>query len=195
MSNVNGLSRRARQELSRALSNHKYEHTDTGLLFPASGLQIGGFFEVAQGEGPYELSPNLVPTEGLTHILSVALAQGVQKLAFYIALFSGNVSVQNTWTGANFVANATEFTNYDEATRVEWQHGAVAAGSVSNADTPALFTIGAGGGTVRGVALLEASAKSATNGVLIAASRLPSDKVLAEDEELRVKYTISATST
>lgn len=195
MSNVKGLSRRARHELSRAVSNHRYDKTDSGLYFPAQGLTVGGIFEAAVGLGPYEPAPNLVPLEGLNHLLSVALAQGVQKLDFYIALFSGNVTVQNTWTGANFVANATEFTNYDEATRVEWEKGAVAAGAVGNTDTPAVFTVGAGGGTVRGAALLEASAKSATTGVLIAAARFATDKVMAEDEELRIKYTISATST
>lgn len=195
MSELNNLSGRARRELSRALANHRYERTDGGIVVPSMKLSIGGFFEVAVGDGPYEIAPNLIPTEGLNHILDVALSQATQKLAFYIALFSGNVTPQATWTGANWVANATEFTNYAEATRQAWAEAGVAAGSVTNSASPASFTIGAGGGTVRGAALVEASAKSATTGVLVAAARLPADKVLAETEELRIIYTMNASST
>lgn len=189
------LSARHRDEALQAIRRHKYEVTDSGIVIPSMGLAIGGVFEVAQGDGPWDVSPNLIVTEGLNHILSVALAQGTQKLAFYIAPFSGNVSVPGTWTGANFADNATEVTNYTEANRVLWAKGAVAAGAVGNSATPAVFTIGTGGATIRGVALLEANGKGATTGVLIAAARLAQDKVMSEAEELRVKYTLSATST
>lgn len=189
------LSARNREEALSAIRRHKYDVTDTGIHIPSMKLSIGGVFEVAKGDGPWDVAPNLITTEGLNHILGVALAQASQKLAFYIAPFTANVAVAGTWTGANFTTNSTEFTNYDEATRVLWDKGSVSAGAVGNTLSPALFTIGTGGGTIRGVGLLEASAKSATTGVLIAAARLASDKVMAEDEELRVKYTLSATST
>lgn len=195
MSDINELSRRGRRDLSQAVRNHKYEVTDEGLLFPSQQLVVGGYFEVSVNGGDFEKAPNLVPTEGLNHLLGVTLSQDTQKLGFYVSLFSGNVTVQASWTGANYVANATEFTNYDEATRVAWVEAGAAAGSISNTASPAVFTMGTGGGTIRGAALLEASAKSATTGVLIAAARFLTDKVMAEDEELRIKYTISATST
>lgn len=194
MSDFNSLSPRARREAARALRNHKYDKTDTGLLVPSMHLRINGVFEVSAREEPYEPAPNMVVTEGLTHIIDVALSQATQKLAFYVALFSGNVTVANTWTGANWVANATEFTNYTEANRVAWAEAGAAAGSISNTASPALFTIGAGGGTVRGAALVEASAKSSTSGVLIAAARFSVDKVMAAAEELRVRYTLTASS-
>lgn len=196
MLHPNILSARHRDAALQAIRRHKYERTDNGILIPSMKLAIGGVFEVAKGDGPYEVAPNLVPLEGINHILSVALAQASQKLAFYIAPFSGDVTVQSTWTGANFATNATELTTaYSEANRVEWENGAVAAGSVGNSATPAVFTFAAGGPyTVRGVALLEASGKGATTGVLIAASRLAAAKVMGEGEELRVKYTLSMTS-
>lgn len=195
MLHPNILSARHCDEALRAIRAHKYDRTDSGIVIPSMKLAIGGVFEVAVGDGPWDVAPNLIVTEGLNHLLSVALAQGTQKAAFYLAPFSGNVAVPATWTGANFTTNATEFTNYTEANRVLWEKGAVAAGSVGNAATPGVFTMDTGGGTIRGMALLEASAKSATTGVLIAAARLSADKVLAVDEELRAKYTISATST
>lgn len=159
---------------------------------------VQGHFEISTrkpGEAwsPWEVSPNLIVTEGLNYILASALGAVAQKTTFYVALFGGNVTPVAGWTGANFTANATEFTNYDEATRVLWADDAVAAGVIGNNATPAEFTISTGGGTVRGAALIEASAKSSTSGILVAAARFASDKVMAATEELRVKYVISAT--
>lgn len=194
MLHPNILAARHRDEALRAIRAHKYDRTDAGIVIPSMKLAIGGVFEVAANDGPWDVAPNLIPTEGLNHIIAVALAQGTQKSAFYLALFSGDVTVQATWTGANFVTNATEFTNYT-GERQEWVDGSVAAGSVSNTASPAVFPITGAGGTVRGIALLEASAKGATTGVLIAASKLAVAKVMANEEELRAKYTLSATST
>lgn len=140
---------------------------------------------------PWSVDENLVVAQGRDYQLGAAYAQSPQKTAFYIAPFSGNVTPQDSWTGANFTANATEFTNYVEATRVLWNKDAVAAGAISNTTNPATFTVGVGGGTIRGFALLESSAKSATTGILSAATRLATDKVLEEGEEIRVRYVLT----
>lgn len=140
---------------------------------------------------PWTADENIVVAQGRNYQLSAAWAQGPQKTAFYVAPFSGNVTVQDTWTGANFTANATEFTNYVEATRQLWDKDAVAASAVGNTTTPAVFTAGVGGGTIRGFALLEASAKSAVTGILAAAARLTVDKELEEGEEIRVRYVLT----
>lgn len=155
-----------------------------------------GHFEISTRKpgadwSPWQVDENLVTLEGRNYLLSAALAQGTQKLAFYVAPFGGNVTPQDTWTGANWVANATEFTNYTEATRQAWNEDAVAAGAVGNATNPAVFTIGVGGGTIRGFALVEAQAKSGTTGILFAAARLAADKVMSEGEEIRVRYSVS----
>jgi hypothetical protein len=154
-----------------------------------------GVFEISTDGGKtWQVEPNIVVTEGLNYLLASALDGAAQKLTFYVALFGGNVTPQATWTGANWVANATEFTNYTESGRQLWQKGDVAAGALGNSATPAVFTVGTGGGVVRGAALVEAAAKSSTTGVLIAAARFASDKTLDETEELRVRYTISLTA-
>lgn len=169
------------------------------VLVPEGSIAPHGHFEVSTrkpGEewGPWTIDPNLVVAEGRSYILGSSLGGQAQKATFYIALFGGNVTPPDTWTGANFVANATEFTNYDEATRVLWQDDAVAGGIIGNDTNPAVFTLSAGGGTIRGAALVEASAKGATTGILVAASRFVADKVMAVGEELRVKYIITGTS-
>lgn len=165
-------------------------------IAPEDGmLHAHGHFEVSVNGGPWEIEPNLVVTEGLNYLLASALGGAAQKATFNLAVFGGNVTPVASWTGANFAANATEFTNYDEATRVAWQDDAVAAGAIGNNTNPAVFTIGAGGGTIRGAALVEASAKGATSGILVAAARFATDKVMSAGEELRVKYVIGASST
>lgn len=191
---IQNLGQRHANEARRQIQLNKYEHTDSGIYIPKMGLNIAGQFETSINGGPWDIDANMVVTEGLNHIVGVALAQATQKTAFYIALQGGDVAVAATWTGANYTANATEFTAYDEATRVLWVDGSVSAGAVSNTASPAVFTISANSSVVRGAALMEASAKSATTGVLVCAARFSADKTLDDDEELRVKYTITATS-
>lgn len=192
---IKNLNARHREEALRAIHNHKYELTESGIEIASMGLGFSGGFEVSVGNDPiWDLQSNLVVTEGRTHLLDVALSQATQNLGFYIAPFSQNVAVAATWTGATWVGLATEFTNYTEATRQAWVEAGAAASAINNTASPALFTMGVGGGTIRGLALVSESAKGATTGVLIAAARLATDKVMSEGEELRVKYTLSATS-
>lgn len=182
-------------EALRRLRNHQYEITDDGAVMIARmGLRFAGSWETQIGDGPWSIDPNRVVDQGIMHLLTTTLAQGTANSAFYIAPFTGSVTVAATWTAANFTTNSTEFTNYNEATRVLWAKDAAASNAIGNATTPALFTIGTGGGTVRGAALISASAKSATTGVLIAAARFGTDKVMAVDEELRIRYTITGSS-
>lgn len=195
MLHPNILNARSRDRALELIQRGHYDQNEAGLFVPDMGLRIAGHFETSVNGGPWEVSPNLVVTEGLNHILSVALGQGTQKSAFYIAPYSGNVTILAAWNASNFASNTTEFTNYDESTRVLWQDDAVAAGVINNNTNPAVFTIGSGGGTIRGAGLLEISTKSATTGVLICAANFSTAKTLAEDDELRIKYGITATST
>ena len=119
MLHPNILAARHREEALRAIRNHKFDYTENGIAIPSMKLAIGGVFEVAGGDGVFEVCPNLIPTEGLNHIIGVALNQATQKLAFYLGLFSGDVTVQPTWTGANWVANATGGVHHG---RRRWHH-------------------------------------------------------------------------
>jgi hypothetical protein len=184
-----------RAEALRRLSNGQYEVLDGGaILVPAMGLKFAGHWETQVGDAPWALDPNIVVDEGILHILTVALAQGTANSAFYIAPFGGNITPANTLTAATFTATATEFTNYDETTRVLWAKDAAAANAIGNNTTPAVFTISTGGGTIRGAGLISISTKSATTGKLVAAARFAADKVMTAGEELRIKYIISGTS-
>jgi hypothetical protein len=195
MTPINKLTGRDQSALRRAVAAMKFERYEYGLFVPDLGLQVGGFFSVSVNDGPDEIAPNRVVNEGLNHLLGVVLGGSAQIASWYVALFSGNVTPQATWTAANFVAQATEFVNYDEATRRNFTPAAPASQSISNTASKAVFTASAGGGAVYGAAIISAPGKSAVTGTLFSAARFTTTpKNLDAADVLNVAYTVGASS-
>ena len=132
-----------------------------------------------------EVIKNLMPTEGLNHMLNTELKGGAQVSSWYMGLFSGNYTPLAGDTAATFPGSATESSAYDEATRELLVFGTVAAGAVDNSAARAEFTMNATV-TIYGGFIASASAKGATSGVLLSAVKFASPKALADDEVLRV---------
>lgn len=193
-----------RAEVARLLRGRKYDVTPTGIRLGRMNADINGVFEtehrrrVASGfvSDGRQIHHNLLTTEGRNHAVDVILGHTAATATWYCALFEGNVSPAAGWTAGNFDSNATEFTDYDEATRVAFDEGAAASGSADNASNRAVFTIASGvtNKSLYGGALLSASAKEATTGVLLAASSFSSVRIVNATDELLVKYTLSLTS-
>lgn len=184
---------RHRGELARALRNHHYENLPDGrVLFPQQGLIAAGVFRTRVNGGDERIDPNVLALAGLSNILSVYFAQASQAAAFYVAPFSDNETPANTLTAANFTATLTEFTNYTQTARPTWAKDAEASQSIANATTPARFTIDTGGGTVWGAALMTASAKSSTSGLLVCCAKFGAARVLLEGDNLDIEYAITA---
>lgn len=188
-----------RGEVLRALANHKYDITDDGGILLGAGINATpmGVFDVEHRRGGDLIArvagSNIIPTEGLNHILNVVLAGSLQSLSWYVALFEGNVTPAATLTAATYTATTTECTAYAEATRVAFTPGEAAAGVIDNAASRAVFTMNATK-TVYGGALLTASAKSAATGTLLAAARFSAARNVVALDELSVKYTLTLTS-
>ena len=181
------------ESLARAIADGRFEETELGLFVPSERSLVKGMFCYGKRGEEMEYSDNLVVTEGLNYIVGVAL-KGVSQVAnWYIAPFSGAVTVQASWTAANFTAGAAEVTGYSSATRPVWTGGAVATGAVDSFAAKAEIAATAGI-TIRGAGMISNSAKSATTGTLLGASRFGSDKVLDTGEILDIGYglTISA---
>lgn len=184
---------RHRGELARTLRNHHYENLPDGrVLFPRQGLVMAGVFRPRVNCANESIEPNVLTLTGLSSILSVFFAQAAQAAAFYIAPFSDNETPANTLTAANFTATLTEFTNYTQSARPTWAKDAEASQSIANATTPARFTIDTGGGTVWGAALMTASAKSSTAGLLVCCAKFGAARVLLEGDNLDIEYAITA---
>ena len=188
-----------RGEVLRALANHKYDITDDGSILLGAGINAipMGVFDVDHRRGGDLIArvagSNVIPTEGLNHILSAVVAGGSQVLTWYMGLFEGNVTPGASLTAATFTATTTECTAYDETTRVAFQEGTAASGVIDNASNRAIFTMNATK-TVYGGALLSASAKSATTGTLLAAARFATPRNVVDDDELSCRYTLTLTS-
>lgn len=182
-----------RTKLLHALNDGKFETTEDGLLIPSMRIEATGEFCYHKRGEPEEFSANLVVTEGLNYILGSAL-RGVTPIpSWYIAVFSGNVTVQATWTAASFTADSTEVTGYTSATRPAWAPAAVSGGVISSYAAKAEFEA-TSSITLRGAGLVSASAKSATTGTLISASKFATAKALELGEILDVGYKLTLTA-
>lgn len=187
----------------RAVRNHRYERADDGRLFvPGANAFIGGFTKARYAPpdsddfGPWSIGPNKVVDEGINFLLNL-LGGHIDSVALYLAPFSGNVTPNADWTGANFAANATEFTAYTAANRVPWTTVSTTTKQLTNAAAlaAATITLAAGGPyTLRGVGLLGSPAKNGTTGPLIVAARFPdSDLIgLAAGGKVALQYDVNA---
>jgi len=132
------------RDLARLLANRKYEFSDDGLMVFGNDVKmsIGGVFDTGASrteavqralddgdpekawslrgqEGPrvrfgQELSPNIVPTVGLNHIIDVVLAGGTQAVTWYygafMSMWSPAPTAGSNWAGSSSGPLATELT-------------------------------------------------------------------------------------
>lgn len=142
-----------------------------------------------------EAVENLVPIQGLNHFLSVTVGNGAQVATWYVGIFSGNYTPVITDTMSTFVGLSTEFLGYTETTRVEWKESVPASGSSTNAALPAVFTINSPT-TIFGAFLSSNSAKGATAGTLLSATKFADPKAgLISGDTIDVVIPINMIST
>lgn len=170
-------------EFRRAIRNHKYEQTRTGILLPKQRAVIEGVWTHGLVGGPMASDKNLITTEGLTHIMAVALGATAKPAGYYIALYTGAVSPLASWTAANFASNATENTStsegYTASTRPVWTPGSASAGSINNfASQPTLTIAASTSVTFQGAALLTSNVRGGTSGALVSAVRFALPEIL-----------------
>lgn len=155
------------------------EHSEAGFEYLIEVLDKDG--NVVDSERVH----NIVPLEGLHHIIGTVLKSGVQVSQWYVGLYEGAYSPTANDTAAGFPAAATECTAYSAATRAEYTPGAVAAGAVDNFDNRAEFAFTAVK-TIQGGFISSSSAKGSTSGVLLSAVRFGSPKAVDASSTLRV---------
>lgn len=153
------------------------EHTDEGTLL-GGAVMARGMYRVFSEEGDLlEEKSNVVPTEGLNYFITTGLLGGPPVAKWYLALFSGAVTPDATWTAATFPATASEITSntegYSNPTRVLWTPATTITQPIAtNINNLAAFNIvSASAVTITGAALLSSAAKGSTTGVLVSATR------------------------
>jgi hypothetical protein len=132
-----------------------------------------------------ETVKNLMPVEGINHMLGVTMKQAAQVATWYVGLYEGAYTPQSTDLASTFPGLATEATAYDEAARVALVSGPVAGGVVSNTGDRAEFTFNATK-SIAGGFISSTSTKGGTTGVLLSAVRFSSPKAVENGFILRI---------
>lgn len=186
-------------ELARELRAERYDLTPEGVYFPRTGVLAGGEYFGRVNGGAWEKDgDNLLPTEGLAHLLSVALGTTAKPAGYYLAIFSGSASPAANWTAASFAAVANEIVSMTEghtgATRPAWTVTTTVTGSIDNMAAPATLTMATAASlTVTGAALLTTSQRGGTTGKLVSASLYPAPRVFQDGDTYELGYRINLT--
>jgi len=162
------------------------EHLHSGFTYRVEVVRDGQVVDS-------EVVDNLMPTEGLNHILNVLLKGAAQNASWYIGLYEGAYTPDAASTAATFPAAATEVTAYAETNRVLFQGSTVSGGQSNNSAARAEFTLSANK-TVTGGFIASAPGKGATSGVLLSVVRFSSPKVVEAGSVLRVTAGVSLNS-
>jgi hypothetical protein len=146
----------------------------------------------------HKAGDNLITTEGLAHLLNVALGATPKPAAYYLALFAGSTTPANNWTAANFATVASEIVSlsegYSSPTRPVWTPENATSNQIDNMAAPAQLTIVTSSQlNVTGAAMLTTSARGGTTGVLVSASKYAVERTFQNGDTYQVGYRISLT--
>lgn len=189
------------KELARHIAEGKFKYTEGGILIEggADVLASGAYFASVNGGSLEHEGDNLIPDEGLLHMLNVVFGAVAKVPSWYLALFSGQINPASNWTAANFAATANEITSgtegYSNATRPVFTAAPAAANQITNFAAKATFNIVCTTSVlVEGAALLSSSGKGSTSGVLASASRYNRVRELYDGDTYTLGYGVSLTA-
>lgn len=137
---------------------------------------------------------NLIPIEGLNHIIETTLKNGTPFPSLYVGLYEGDYTPTPSDVMATFPAAATELTAYTSTTRPALVLGSVSGGQVSNEGNETEFVGNTNGKVVRGGFVCASATKGGTTGPLLSAVKFPSPKNLDAGGKLEVTVVFAAAS-
>lgn len=184
--------------LLAAVNANDYTNNDDGSITTGQGITAKGeYFDRING-GEWTRTENLIPTEGLAHILNVALGTTPKPASYHLALFSAAAQPQANWTATSFASTASEIVSmtegYSSATRPTWTPANTTTNSIDNMAAVAKVTMKTASSlTVQGAAMLTNSSKGSTAGALISASKYAAPRVFQDGDTYEIGYRISLT--
>lgn len=184
--------------LLAAVSSNDYTSNDDGSITTGQGITAKGEYYDRINGGEWTRTENLIPTEGLAHILNVALGTTPKPASYHLALFSAAATPAAGWTAASFASTASEIVSmtegYSAATRPTWTPANTSANSIDNMAAVAKVTMKTASSlTVQGAAMLTSSTKGGTSGALISASKYAAPRVFQDGDTYEIGYRISLT--
>lgn len=136
---------------------------------------------------------NLVTTVGLNDSLDKQFKASGYTAAWYVGITDGTPTFAAGDTAASH-AGWTEVEDYSEANRQELTLGSVAAGSVNNSASKAVFTIDDDSIVIGGAFVVSVSTKGGSTGVVYGGAALSADRTLNTSDTLTITVTLSAAS-
>lgn len=186
--------------LLAAVSAKDYTSNDDGSITTGQGVTAKGEYYDRINDGEWQRTENLIPTEGLAHILNVALGSTPKPASYHLALFSAAAQPSANWTAASFATQASEIVSmtegYSSATRPTWTPTNTATNSIDNmavANVAKVTMKTASTLTVQGAAMLTSNTKGGTTGALISASKYAAPRVFQDGDTYEIGYRISLT--
>ena len=184
--------------LLAAVSTNDYTNNEDGSITTGQGITAKGEYYDRINGGEWTRTENLIPTEGLAHILNVALGTTPKPASYHLALFSAAAQPAANWTAASFASTASEIVSmtegYSSATRPTWTPANTATNSIDNMAAVAKVTMKTASSlTVQGAAMLTNSSKGSTAGALISASKYAAPRVFQDGDTYEIGYRISLT--
>jgi len=184
--------------LLAAVSAKDYTNNEDGSITTGQGITAKGEYYDRINGGEWTRTENLIPTEGLAHILNVALGTTPKPASYHLALFSAAAQPAANWTAASFASTASEIVSmtegYSSATRPTWTPANTATNSIDNMAAVAKVTMKTASSlTVQGAAMLTNSSKGSTAGALISASKYAAPRVFQDGDTYEIGYRISLT--
>ena len=137
---------------------------------------------------------NLIPTEGINHLIEVGLKGATQVTSWNVGIFESNYTPDASDTMATLPGAANESTAYTELTRRPLVLGAVSGGSADNSASRAEFTGSTNGKTIYGGFIASSSTKGATVGTLLSVVKFATPKSFDAGTILRVTAGLQITS-
>ena len=135
---------------------------------------------------------NIVTDEGLDHLLNVVLEDTAKVATWYCAIFADDYTPDGDETYA--VPEYTEWENYDEATRPEFNNATSVAKSTTNSANKAAFTANTGAATLYGASILSVNTKGdeVGGGVLFCLGTFTVAQPVIATNVVNLTYTITA---
>jgi hypothetical protein len=182
------------KDVQRFIRSGDFVATPEGVLIHGCILARGHYVHSVNGRD-VRRDHNLIPTEGITYFLSVALGAAAKLTAWFLAPYSGNVDPAANWTAANFAAMATEITSLTEGfsntTRPAWTPDPVAAGVIGNLSAKAVFNIVCTTNVnIAGAGMLSTNTRGGTTGTLVSASRFSSVRAVYNGDAFELGYEV-----
>lgn len=136
---------------------------------------------------------NTVVDVGLNDVLDKYLKGSGYTAAFYVGLTDGTPTVAAGDTMASH-AGWVEVTDYSEGTRPALTLGTVAAKSVNNSASKAVFTVNQDNTVIGGAFVTTVNTKGGGTGTLYGAGAFSQDRTLQNGDVLNVTITLTAAS-